>query len=83
MSESWVEETRSCPGCGSEAEPEDDGEVRYWACPECGYEFGYLLVRQDNECQLGVPVQVRRAAPASRSSTVTDLGLTIRRRSES
>jgi hypothetical protein len=68
----WVEVARECPSCWGPAEPEDDGETRFWACadPECGYEFGHLrLPAADPSCQLGVPEHVRRAAspPAARS----------------
>jgi hypothetical protein len=51
-----------CPGI---AEPEEDGEARYWACRDCGHVFGYeLLGAQQDSCQLGVPEAVRRTGPA-------------------
>lgn len=45
------------------AEPEGDADLRYFACAECGYTFGWSQVQQENDgCQLGIPVDVRRAA---------------------
>jgi hypothetical protein len=45
------------------AEPESDGELRYYACAECGFEFAYEMTRQpEGTCQLGVPEEVRRIA---------------------
>ena len=65
----WVDEPVPCgdPECaevyGSMAEPESDGELRYYACITCGYEFGYEMTRQpEGTCQLGVPEEVRRIA---------------------
>lgn len=61
---------RSCgdPECSGQAEPEQDGEhCSYWACPECGFEFGYELMSPDSDegaCQIGVPENIRRAASA-------------------
>jgi hypothetical protein len=65
------------------AEPEEDGDFRYWACDTCGYEFGYHPVPStvDSSCQLGVPEDVRRKASVPARSGVVDLGSVIRRRS--
>jgi hypothetical protein len=60
--EPWVGESRFCgrgpEECDGIAEPEEDGEARYFKCtkPECGFEFGYTVVQQqDNDfCQLGI-----------------------------
>jgi len=56
------------PECSGVAEPEQDGDCAYWACPECGYEFGYQLLgtgsKEDGSCQIGVPESIRRAASA-------------------
>ena len=86
---------RPCPVCGELAEPEVDGDHRYWECEseDCeapGYQWGYELLRDvvsEGSCQLGVPESVRRnsSAPmeqAMRKPGVVDLGLTIGRRPE-
>jgi hypothetical protein len=68
MADRWVDEPVPCgdPECaeaGGMAEPESDGELRYYACTTCGYEFGYEMARQDEgACSLGIPEEVRRAA---------------------
>lgn len=52
-------ESLACPSCGSLAEPEQDGDLTYFAC-ECGHEFGYRrVVEQESTCQLGVPEEIR------------------------
>jgi hypothetical protein len=72
-----------CAETGGRAEPESDGELRYYACTECGFEFGYEMTRQpEGTCQLGVPEEVRRAAsfaPVQEPQPVF-LGTTIGRR---
>jgi hypothetical protein len=68
MADRWVDEPVPCfdPECaedGGMGFPEADGDLRYYACPECGMEFGYEQVRQDaGACQIGIPEEVRRAA---------------------
>lgn len=66
-------EERPCPLCGVMAEPEADGELRYWVCEneECEapyYEWGYEKieegVRLEGNCAIGIPESVRRAASA-------------------
>ena len=46
-------ECAECPSCGSRAEPEQDGDVLYWAC-ECGFEFGYEVEKQEETCAAGI-----------------------------
>lgn len=69
-------EVRDCadPECLAEsgpgtAEPEQDGDHRYFICQVCGFEFGWdrmptetLAVGQDGSCSVGVPEEVRKAA---------------------
>lgn len=72
MAEPWVEEAVGCPSCGEAAEPEDDGDTRYFACTVCEYEFGFRQVRQDaTSCQLGISEQTReRLQPPARRTPV-------------
>jgi hypothetical protein len=89
VTDRWVDEPVPCgdPECaetGGRAEPESDGELRYYACTTCGFEFGYEMTRQsEGTCQLGISEEVRRAAsiaPAQEPQPVF-LG-TIGRRTE-
>lgn len=49
-------ESAECPSCGHHAEPEQDGDVLYWAC-DCGFEFGHARVTQPEEsCAAGIPL---------------------------
>ena len=74
------------------AEPESDGELRYYACGTCGYEGGYEMARQpEGNCSLGVPEEVRArysqppgvvTLKSGSESTSVFLGTTIGRRSE-
>lgn len=52
--------------CLGVAEPEIDGEHRYFECPECGFCFGYerIQVSTTDNCAIGVPEDVRRRASA-------------------
>jgi hypothetical protein len=62
----WTAQTRPCPDpeCPGLAEPEEDGDHRYWACAECGYESGYEKTKSTaTVCSAGVP-QVIPAEPA-------------------
>lgn len=74
MADRWVDEPVPCgdPECTGMAEPEADGELRYYACTTCGFESGYEMTRQpEGTCQLGVPEDVRRLAsvpPAQQSA---------------
>jgi hypothetical protein len=55
-----VSESADCPACGEQAEPEQDGDLTYFAC-DCGFEFGYQQeVQQDSSCQLGIDESIRR-----------------------
>jgi hypothetical protein len=61
----WIEETRPCgdPGCQGQGEPEEDGDLHYYACTTCGYEYGWEFQKQTTPgCQLGVPEDIRRRA---------------------
>lgn len=64
----WQDTRKPCPDqeCGGLAEPESDLELHFYACSECGYEFGYQRVSDEeaDTCQLGVSEDVRRAASA-------------------
>jgi hypothetical protein len=54
----WTAESRPCydPECAGTAEPEQDGDHRYWACAACGFAFGYEKVAQTaTVCSAGVP----------------------------
>jgi hypothetical protein len=67
-----VSDSAECPSCAELAEPEQDGDLTYYAC-SCGYEFGYqhIAEQQDSSCQLGVPEDIRRAAqPAPEASSL-------------
>lgn len=79
------------PECGDMAEPEQDGDHRYYACG-CGMEFGYsrmqttvLAEDADGNCSVGIPEDVRRAASQpmltamakEKAAAPVDLGLTI------
>lgn len=44
-----------CTACGGRAEPEQDGDLVYYAC-ECGFEFGYRRVEQQDTCAAGLPL---------------------------
>jgi hypothetical protein len=49
-----VEQQKSCPSCSRLAEPEQDGDLIYYACESCGYEFGYRQARQEGMCAAGI-----------------------------
>jgi hypothetical protein len=64
----WVETTTPCadPECaeqGGVGEPDGDATIRYFVCGRCEREYGYVQVKQQDACQLGVPEGVRRLAP--------------------
>jgi hypothetical protein len=41
-------------------EPEEDGDLSYWACTTCGYEvYDQARSPADPSCQLGIPEEVR------------------------
>jgi hypothetical protein len=62
------------PECGGTATLEQDGDhCTYWACEECGFEFGYELIsQQDETCQIGVPESIRRQASAAANAVFDD-----------
>lgn len=69
-------------GHRSLAEPEQDGEIAYWACPACGACFGYrrrpattVGVNSAGTCAVGVDEATRRAASAA---IVDELGRTAK-----
>lgn len=52
------------PDCPGIAEPEIDGEHRFWWCTICGFEFDYEIVsdlQTGDSCQAGISEGVRRA----------------------
>jgi hypothetical protein len=60
-----TEESAPCPGCGAAAEPEQDGQVTYYACAECGHEFSHQVRRADELlCAAGLPIVASAAQPA-------------------
>lgn len=63
--EPQLEEARPCPQCGALAEPDQDGNVRFFSCPECCAEFGYRrAVQGGGMCAAGiVPLRDMIAVP--------------------
>jgi hypothetical protein len=65
----WVDGPVSCydPECPGKAEPESDGDTRWYGCTKCGFEFGHQVVRSPDAgtCAIGVSAETRRAVPAS------------------
>ncbi len=65
-------ECAECPSCGDRAQPEQDGDLVYWACG-CGQEFGYRRVVQSQEgtCAAGIDLShlatLNGVAPAEAS----------------
>jgi hypothetical protein len=68
LKELGTEEDRPCrdPECTGIAEAEIDGDHKYFACGECGYEFGHTKIAgnimSDENCGIGVPESLRRRA---------------------
>jgi hypothetical protein len=58
--------TRGPEECVGIAEPEEDGDTRYWECQDCGHIFGYEAAGEpaQDSCQLGVPEAVRHTGAA-------------------
>lgn len=95
--EAWFGENVPCgrgpDECKGTAEPEEDGEARYYKCtaPDCGFEFGYEIVSEpaQGDCQLGIPEETRKLigtasvshGPLPGGAGVTFLGsnITVRR----
>ncbi len=61
----------SCPYCGGAAEPEQDGDVVYFACPGCDGEFGYRKAERGTFCAAGLPVAVAAPEPVLIAATIT------------
>lgn len=75
--EPLAEKGTPCIYCrGGFAEPEQDGDVVYFACPECGGEFGHRKAERGAFCAAGLPV----AVPAEPGLPV--IATTIKRRPE-
>lgn len=70
-----VRESRPCfdPECSGTAVPEQEWDLVYLACEECGSEFGHMRVSAEPDCSRGVPEAVRRAA--SGVAPVVSLGM--------
>lgn len=89
--EPLAEEGTGCPYCGGWAEPEQDGDVVFFACLKCEGEFGHRKAERGAFCAAGLPVAVR-VDPAQLPGVVTIdtgaeqrkvfLGVTIKRRPE-
>jgi len=82
--EGWRELAAPCadPECldsngrRSLAEPEADGNHRYFACPECGFTFGWqraqpVAVNSEGSCAVGVPEALRRNASAAMHAAIS------------
>jgi hypothetical protein len=88
VSEPLVAGSLPCPQCGTDAEPEEDGQILWLACPQCGAEFGYRPVPLAGPlCAAGLSIRVDDAQPPGVLSlesgggrTSVFLGATIRRR---
>lgn len=68
-----------CPaGCrGQTAEPEQDDDLNFYACTECGYEFGYQrlsTVVTPTGCARGIPEDVRRRADPQAQLPLLQIG---------
>lgn len=67
------------PECDGSAELEQDGDIRYFACAECGFEFDYqrLAVQVESACPVGVPEEIRRrTSPAPvRAPVLLQIGM--------
>lgn len=63
-----TEESVSCIYCPGTAEPEQDGDVLYLACPDCGGEFGHRKASAGTFCAAGLPVP--EPAPALIATTI-------------
>lgn len=75
------------PECTGMAEPEVDGDHKYFACLACGFEFGYqkadtnLIPSSEGTCAIGVPESIRAAFSPPQEKKPVSLGLTIPLRS--
>lgn len=76
-SNGWRDQAVACgdPECvdaagnPSLAEPEHDGDHRYYCCTTCGFTFGFSRIpaeaQNDGACAVGIPEDIRRAASAA------------------
>jgi hypothetical protein len=69
--EPLVEEGADCIYCGGPAEPEQDGDVTYLACPECGGEFGHRKLSSGAFCAAGLPVTGPEPGPPVIATTIS------------
>lgn len=53
----------SCPACGDLTDPEQDGDLTYYACPGCGHEFGYAKRAAALTCPAGILLTPPQPAP--------------------
>jgi hypothetical protein len=76
VAEPVVEGPAGCVYCGGVAEPEQDGDLTFHACADCGGAFGYRRVQRAGPvCAAGLPIQIESPQPVF-------LGTTIARRPE-
>jgi hypothetical protein len=62
--EPFFGESVTCPYCGGTAEPEQDSDVIFFACPDCGGEFGYRrAVQSAPTCAAGLTLVTDPAQP--------------------
>jgi hypothetical protein len=60
----FFEGSTECPYCGGEAEPEQDGDVIFFACTACDGEFGYRrAVQAAPVCAAGLVIADGPAQP--------------------
>jgi hypothetical protein len=64
-----VVENAPCPQCGGSAEPEQDGEIVFYACP-CGAEFGYRKAASGTFCAAGLPLAGPEPGPPVIATTI-------------
>lgn len=69
--EPLAEESTGCIYCPGVAEPEQDGDVVYFACPDCGGEFGHRKAERGAFCAAGLPVAVAAPEPVLIATTIT------------
>lgn len=69
--EPLAEEGTGCIYCGGTAEPEQDGDVVYFVCPECEGEFGHRKAERGAFCAAGLPVRAPAPEPVLIATTIT------------